>query len=122
MAQTKTADAKKVVEESKKATEAVKAAPKKETAAKAAAPKKETAKKPAAKKAAKKEATQTVVVQFAGNEANVAEVVAKAEAAFKAENKRKAINDLKIYIKPEEFKAYYVVTSGDKEYVGSVSL
>ncbi len=118
MAQTKTADAKKVVEESKKATEAVKAAPKKETAAKAAAPKKETAKKPAAKK----EATQTVVVQFAGNEANVAEVVAKAEAAFKAENKRKAINDLKIYIKPEEFKAYYVVTSGDKEYVGSVSL
>ncbi len=129
---TKKVDTKKVVVEAEKATEAVAAAPAKEAAPKAtkkaAAPKKVAVKKPAAKKpaakkaATKKEATSTVLVQFAGTEAVVADVVAAAEAAFKAENKRKAIDDLKVYIKPEEKTAYYVVTSGDKEYVGSVGL
>lgn len=147
MAENKKVDVKKVAEEAKKATETVKAtAEKKAEVVKATAEKKAeavkataektakkatetakkattTAKKATAKKTTKKVvATKTAVLQFAGEEVKVDDVIAKAEQAFKAENKRKAIHDIKVYLKPEERAAYYVVTSGESEYAGRIDL
>ena len=147
MAENKKVDVKKVAEEAKKATETVKAtAEKKAEAVKATAEKKAeavkataektakkatetakkattTAKKATAKKTTKKVvATKTAFLQFAGEEVKVDDVIAKAEQAFKAENKRKAIHDIKVYLKPEERAAYYVVTSGESEYAGKIDL
>lgn len=147
MAENKKVDVKKVAEEAKKATETVKAtAEKKAEAVKATAEKKAeavkataektakkatetakkattTAKKATAKKTTKKVvATKTAVLQFAGEEVKVDDVIAKAEQDFKAENKRKAIHDIKVYLKPEERAAYYVVTSGESEYAGRIDL
>ena len=138
MAETKKVDVKKVAEEAKKATETVKATAEKtaetvkasaeKTAEKAATTaKKATAsakKKAATKKAAAKKvvATKSAVLQFSGEDFKIDDVIAKAEEAFKAENKRKAIHDIKVYIKPEERAAYYVVTSGESEYAGKIDL
>ena len=140
MAESKKVDVKKVAQEAKKATETVKATAEKTaetvkataekatetvkaTAEKTAAPKKTAVKKPAAKRTAKKkEVTKTAVLQFAGCDFKVEDIITNAEAAFKAENKRKAVDDIKVYIKPEERAAYYVVTSGDNEYVGRIDL
>lgn len=147
MAENKKVDVKKVAEEAKKATETVKAtAEKKAEVVKATAEKKAeavkataektakkatetakkattTAKKATAKKTTKKVvASKTAVLQFAGEEVKVDDVIAKAEQAFKAENKRKAIHDIKVYLKPEERAAYYVVTSGESEYAGKIDL
>ncbi len=128
------AEATKKVETTKKAAAEVKpevkaveekaVAAKKPVEEKAAAAKKTVkaaAKKPAAaaKKAVKAEKTVTSFVELWGDQYDVAEVIAKAEADFKANNKRKTIADIKVYIKPEEKAAYYVV-NGD--YPGRVSL
>ena len=97
-----------VAEETKNATEAAKKTVKKATT-----------KKPAKKKG---EMTQSAVLQFGGEDFKIDEIIANAQAAFKAENKRKTITDIKVYIKPEERAAYYVVTSGDSEYAGKIDL
>ncbi len=148
MADTKKVDVKKMAEEAKKATETVKvaagkaASSVKATAEKAAtetkkqaevvaeetknatAAAKKTVKKATTKKPAKKKAemTQSAVLQFGGEDFKIDEIIANAQAAFKAENKRKTITDIKVYIKPEERAAYYVVTSGDSEYAGRIDL
>ena len=97
--------------EAKKAP-AKKAEPKKEVA------KKETVKKETVKKAAPaKKATTTkkavepaVVVQFGGQEVNMATVIENAKKAFEAEgNKVSSIKEIQIYVKPEEYAAYYVI-------------
>ena len=97
-----------VAEETKNATEAAKKTVKKATT-----------RKPAKKKV---EMTQSAVLQFGGEDFKIDEIIANAQAAFKAENKRKTITDIKVYIKPEERAAYYVVTSGDSEYAGKIDL
>ena len=136
MAENKKVDVKKVAEEAKKATETVKATAEKtaetvkasaeKTAKKATATAKKattTAKKATAKKTTKKVvATKSAILQFAGEDYKVDDVIARAEQAFKAENKRKAIEDIKVYLKPEERAAYYVVTSGESEYAGRIDL
>ena len=148
MADTKKVDVKKMAEEAKKATETIKvaagkaASSVKATAEKAAtetkkqaevvaeetknatAAAKKTVKKATTKKPAKKkvEMTQSAVLQFGGEDFKIDEIIANAQAAFKAENKRKTITDIKVYIKPEERAAYYVVTSGDSEYAGRIDL
>ncbi len=90
--------------EAKKAEKAVK-----ETAKKAEKAVKETAKK--AETAAKKAVApkETAYVQFAGSEVDVKALVDAAKADFKANNKNAKIADLKLYVKPEERAAYYVV-------------
>ena len=102
---------KEVVKEEVK-VEAKKAPAKKETA------KKETVKKETVKKAAPaKKATTTkkavepaVVVQFGGQEVNMATVIENAKKAFEAEgNKVSSIKEIQIYVKPEEYAAYYVI-------------
>lgn len=97
-----------VVTETKKASETVK----------------KTAQKATTRKTSKKkpEMTKSAVLQFGGEDFKVDEIIANAQAAFKAENKRKAISDIKVYIKPEERAAYYVVTSGESEYAGRIDL
>ena len=97
--------------------EAVKEATAKvETAAK-------TAKKPAAKKAApakKEEVKAEVYVQFQGQEAVVADVIEKAKKQFVEEGHRAStIKNIQVYLKPEEYAAYYVI---NQKHAGRVDL
>ena len=85
--------------------------------AKKAAAKKTTAVKAETKTAPKKD---EVFVQFAGEEYSVEDVMDKAKAAYIAEGHRaSAIKSVRLYIKPEERKAYYVIN--DKA-AGSIEL
>lgn len=112
-AETKAAvDAK--VEETKAAV--VKEAEKKETA-KAVKEKKTTR---AAKKAVKEELKPEVFVQYQGNEAIIADVIEKAKGEFVAAGHRvSSIKSLQVYLKPEEFAAYYVI---NQKFAGRVDL
>ena len=93
-----------------------KKAPAKKEAAKKETVKKETVKKAApAKKATttKKAVEPAVVVQFGGQEVSMATVIENAKKAFEAEgNKVSSIKEIQIYVKPEEYAAYYVI-NGD---------
>ncbi|SDB33067.1 hypothetical protein SAMN02910298_01593 [Pseudobutyrivibrio sp. YE44] len=100
----------------KKATAAKKTAAKKATTAKKTATK--TVKKTAAK-AKKKAVSTSAVVQYQGMEFSETDCLKKAQAAFKKEYKGKTLEELNIYIKPEERKIYYVA---NKDCVGSVDL
>ncbi len=128
---TKVTEVKEAKAEAPKA-EAPKAEVPKAEAPKAEAPKTEAkkekkapAKKAAAtKKAASKKAEvkkETVIaVQYQGNEVAVASVEEKVKAAFVAEgHKASSIKTLNIYVKPEEFSAYYVI---NEKYAGRVDL
>ncbi len=90
----------------------------KKAAAKKPAAKKTAAKKPAVKAAAKGESAPIVYVQYQGAEEKVADLVAAAKAAFTAEHARTKVADLKLYIKPEERAAYYVV---NEKFAGRVN-
>jgi hypothetical protein len=114
---------KKAVEEVKKeaskaektATKAKATVAKKATAAKKSATK--TVKKTAAK--AKKTVVTTAVVQYQDREFTEAECLKKAQAQFKKDYKKETLEEINIYIKPEERKIYYVA---NKDRVGSVDL
>ena len=114
------ATTKKVVEEVKKEVATKKAAAKKAPAKKTTA-KKTTAKKTTAKKATtkKKAVATTAVVQYQDREFTEAECLKKAQAQFKKDYKGKTLEELNIYIKPEERRIYYVA---NKDSVGSVEL
>ena len=78
--------------------------------------KKKPGRKPAAKNTVAKTETKKVekkdevFVQFAGEEFVVEDVMEKAKAAYIAEGHRAcAIKSVRLYIKPEEKKAYYVI-------------
>ena len=106
-----------VAEKAEAVKEAVKEATAKvETAAK-------TAKKPAAKKAApakKEEVKAEVYVQFQGQEAVVADVIEKAKKQFVEEGHRAStIKNIQVYLKPEEYAAYYVI---NQKHAGRVDL
>lgn len=78
-----------------------------------------TAKKAPAKKAEVKKET-VITVQYQGNEVALASVEEKVKAAFVAEgHKASSIKTLNIYVKPEEFSAYYVI---NEKYTGRVDL
>lgn len=129
-----TKKAEEVKAEAKKATIEVKEAAKKtadnakasakKTASKAVASTKLTAKKTvaAAKKKVEEKTAEvkvTAVVQFAGRDFKVDDIVKKVEEAYKAENQKKALKSLDVYIKPEDGAAYYVANDG---YAGKVNL
>ena len=59
-----------------------------------------------------------VIVQFQGSEVELDTLVEAAKANFRQEKKRTPITDLKLYVKPEERTAYYVV---NEKYNGSVT-
>ncbi|NCB93508.1 MAG: DNA-binding protein [Clostridia bacterium] len=105
--------------EAPKAPTAKAEAPKAPAAKKVEAPKAPAAKAPAktaakapAKTAAKKAPakTQEIYLQYAGKEILDKDLVEKAKAVWTKDlgNKIKDLNDLKIYVKPEESAAYYV--------------
>jgi hypothetical protein len=103
---------KKAVEEVKKEATA---ASKKATVAKKTATK--TVKKATAK--AKKAVVTTAVIQYQGREFSEADCLKKAQAQFKKDYKKEVLEEINIYIKPEENKIYYVA---NKDRVGSVDL
>lgn len=113
------AEAKEVV--AKKAETVVKKA--EETVKKAEETAKKATKKAAAKKTTKvekKELVPEVFVQFDGNEDVVANVIERAKEAFTADGHRaSSIKSLKVYLKPEEYAAYYVIND---TYAGKVNL
>lgn len=108
------AEEEKVVEKAAEVKETVKATVK--TAAKKTAQKKTTR-----KTATKKEASSTeVFVEFYGQQSSVESVEERVKAAFVAEgHKAGTIKSLKIYLKPEEQAAYYVIND---KFAGRVDL
>ena len=108
------AEEEKVVEKAAEVKETVKATVK--TAAKKTAQKKTTR-----KTTTKKEASSTeVVVEFYGQQSSVESVEERVKAAFVAEgHKAGTIKSLKIYLKPEEQAAYYVIND---KFAGRVDL
>ena len=86
---------------------------KKETAV--VAETKETAKKATVKK------TREVYLQWYGKEVQLSSITARIEEMWKKEMKRKIseLVDLKVYVKPEEGKAHYVING---EITGSIDL
>lgn len=81
----------------------------KTTAKKATQAAKSTAKKAVSQVASKKDVSRTAVVEFAGNQYEVTDVITRCEEKYKSENKKKTYKDIKVYIKPENNAAYYVV-------------
>lgn len=82
----------------------------KKAEAKLEEPKKDVAPKKTTKTAAKKEITQTVYVQFAGKEVAVDDMMPKIKKVWqKAGNRIKDIKDVKLYVKPEDNKVYFVI-------------
>ena len=83
-------------------------------AAKKVVKKAETAVAAAAKKTTKavaKDAKAEVILQYAGNEIKMAEVLAAAKKDFAANNKA-SLKTITLYVKPEDGAAYYVA-NGD---------
>ncbi len=109
--ETKTAAASPVKAEETKTAE-VKVEPEKKTAVK----KTTTRKKASAKKGAKrgpKPATERTVelhVQYGGREVAYTDLVNRIKDMWKEQGKREtSLKSLNIYVKPDEFKAYYVI-------------
>ena len=108
----------------KKATTAKKATTtKKATTAKKTTAKKTTTKKTTAKKStAKKTVAESIHIQFDGRSYESTEVIKMCKDAFKANNKRKPIDEIAVYVNANERTAYYVVKSGNEEIKSNVSL
>ena len=71
-------------------------------------------------KTAKVAAKTEVVIQYNGEENNFDEIASRAKSAWAAETGKKVIDmkECKIYIKPQDRRAYYVIDG----YTGSVDL
>ena len=110
VAKTATAKAKETAEAAKKTAEKTAEAAKK-TAEKTAEAAKKTAKKTVAKVAAKTAVVKAAtIVQYQNNEVDTTKVEEKVKAQFVSEgHKAASIKKLNIYIKPEEYSAYYVI-------------
>ncbi len=73
-----------------------------------------------AKKAVKEEMKPEVFIQYQGKEAIVADAIEKAKAEFVADGHRvSSIKSLQVYLKPEEYAAYYVI---NQKFAGRVDL
>lgn len=85
----------------------------KETAAKAKTP----VKKPAGRSKKSTEAKKEFIIQFEGKSVNQAAIIKRVEADLKAQNV--IAKDIKLYVKPEDNKCYYVA---DEKITGDVEL
>ena len=81
---------------------------KKPAAKKAPAKKEEAPAEKAVKKAPEKD-TAKLFIEFGGNKFAADEIVEKCKAAYKADNSRKQVRSIEVYVKPEDNKAYFVV-------------
>lgn len=96
-----------------KTTETAKKAPAKKTTAKKAPAKKTTTKKAAV-------VTEEVYLQYAGKEFSSKDLTARVKEIWKEMGKKAAdLKDIKVYVKPEENAAYYVINN---EETGSFGL
>lgn len=59
-----------------------------------------------------------LIIQYAGADITIADIEAAAIADFRQTKKRTSITDMKVYIKPEEHTAYYVI---NEKHTGSVT-
>lgn len=122
-AETAKVEAKEAVkaEAVKEPAAAKKTTEKKTTSKKAADKKTEAVEKTTKKKTAKKEAAAPqIVVQYDGSEATIDSVVEKITAEYVSEGHRaSSIKNLKVYLKPEDGLAYYVI---NEKVEGSVNL
>lgn len=50
-----------------------------------------------------------LILQYQGTDVNMAALAEAAKADFHSQKKRTRVTDLKLYIKPEEHTAYYVI-------------
>ena len=75
--------------------------------AKADDAKKTTSKKPAAAK----QVTESVCIQYGGREIETADILERAKATYAGDAKQ--MKDIRVYVKPEENMAYFVV-NGDE--------
>lgn len=93
---------------------------KKETTKKAAPAKKTTTKKAAPAKKKEVERVEEVYLQFGSLEVTTKEVLDKAKQAYVAEGHRESsIKSIRLYLKPEESMAYYVIND---KFAGGISL
>ena len=108
------------MDEEKKVSEITEQAPKKRGGRKpmTAEEKAAAAKARAVSKAKATSLKPTIIVQFQGAEVDMDTLVETAKADFWQAKKRTPITDLKLYVKPEERTAYYVV---NEKHNGSVS-
>lgn len=114
----KKASEKAVAEEVKAVAAPVETVKAEKKAAKKTAEKTEKVAKKAEKKTEEK--AETVFVQYAGKEITVDEIKDRAKAAYEAEGHRaSSIKSLRLYVKPEENKAYYVI---NEKAAGSIEL
>ena len=71
-------------------------------------------------KSKKKVISKTIYLQFAGKEVSIDEVEASIQENYDSVKKGEDLpEDIKIYLKPEERKAYYVINC---DYAGVVDL
>ncbi len=74
----------------------------------------------AVKEAAVAEVSTEVILQYRQYEVNMDDVTERVKAHYVAKgNKPDSIENMQIYVKPEDFTAYYVINDG---VVGKVSL
>ena len=80
---------------------------------------KETAAKVRAEEKAKAESLKPeIVVQFQGSDVDMSTLVEAAKVDFHNGKKRALVTDMKLYVKPEEHMAYYVI---NEKFTGSIS-
>ena len=109
----KAEETKTVKAETAKTTETAKKAPAKKTTARKTPAKRTTTKKAAV-------VTEEVYLQYAGKEFSSADLTAKVKEIWKEMGKKAAdLKDIKVYVKPEENAAYYVINN---EETGSFGL
>lgn len=124
----KTPEAPKAVEAAPAAAEVKTAAAEKKatkTAAKTTAKATKAATKTTAKttKAAAKAVSEEVYVQYSVMEWKTSDLVERAKALFVEQgNRASAAKSVKVYIKPEEQKAYFVINQGEGEFTGVINL
>lgn len=96
------------------------AEPKKKTGRKAMTPEEKAAavETRAQNKAKADSLSPVLIMQFQGGEVDLSTLVEAAKADFRESKKRTSVTDLKLYIKPEEHTAYYVV---NEKHNGSIS-
>lgn len=111
--ETKTVKAEEAKAAEAKTTETAKKAPAKKTTARKTPAKRTTTKKAAV-------VTEEVYLQYAGKEFSSADLTAKVKEIWKEMGKKAAdLKDIKVYVKPEENAAYYVINN---EETGSFGL
>lgn len=76
------------------------------------------AKARAAEKVKAEQMKPELIMQFQGADTDLGALVEAAKAEFRAVKKRTPITSLKLYVKPEERTAYYVV---NEKHTGSVA-